>query len=232
MLVRYTSSLSWQLGLVKSECSFYISCMARVKQEHLDARRQQILDAARRCFVRNGFHATSMQDILSEAELSAGGLYRYFRSKEEIIVAIAHSVLASIAETIETALPAGEALGPDEVLGRLFTTFEQIDNDQSISRMAVQVWSEAVRSPAIAEQVRQSLQSTLDVLVDRIRMYQAKGSISGNVPAEHIARAVASVMPGFMLQRVILGDIDAAMFRITFAALLNPDRRRNNLQYN
>ena len=197
--------------------------MARVKQEHLDARRQQILVAARRCFVRNGFHATSMQDILSEADLSAGGLYRYFRSKEEIIVAIAQNVLASIAETIEVALPDDEALGPDEIMGRLFTTFEQIDNDQGIARMAVQVWSEAVRSPEIACQVRMSLASTLEVLVDRIRLYQAKGSVSSNVPAEHIARAVASIMPGFMLQRVILGDVDAAMFQQTFTALLNPD---------
>jgi AcrR family transcriptional regulator len=224
MLVLYKRSVSRWCTLVKSECSFYISYMARVKQEHLDARRQQILDAARRCFVRNGFHATSMQDILSEAGLSAGGLYRYFRSKEEIIVAIAENVLASIAETIEVALPADEALGPDEILGRLFATFEKIDDDQGIARMAVQVWSEAVRSPAIAEQVRSSIGSTFEVLVDRINVYQSKGSISSNVPAEHIARAVASVMPGFMLQRVILGDVDAAMFRQTFTALLNPDR--------
>jgi AcrR family transcriptional regulator len=198
--------------------------MARVKQEHLDARRQQILDAARRCFVRNGFHATSMQDILSEADLSAGGLYRYFRSKEEIIVAIAQNVLASIAETIEVALPADEALGPDEIMGRLFATFEEIDNDQGIARMAVQVWSEAVRSPEIAGQVRASLGSTLEVLVARIRTYQAKGSVSSDVPAEHVARALASLMPGFMLQRVILGDVDATMFRQTFAALLNSGR--------
>jgi AcrR family transcriptional regulator len=35
-----------------------------------------------------GFHATSMQDLLREANLSAGAVYRYFKSKDEIIAAI------------------------------------------------------------------------------------------------------------------------------------------------
>ena len=58
--------------------------MPRVTQEHLDARRRQILDAARRRFIKNGFHATSMQDVLTEADLSAGAVYRYFASKSDL----------------------------------------------------------------------------------------------------------------------------------------------------
>ena len=57
--------------------------MPRVSDEHLAARRQQILDAARACFLRNGFHATSMQDVIGEAGLSVGAVYRYFKSKNE-----------------------------------------------------------------------------------------------------------------------------------------------------
>ena len=52
--------------------------MPKVSDAHRAARRRQILDAARRRFVRNGFHATSMQDIFAEAGLSAGAVYRYF----------------------------------------------------------------------------------------------------------------------------------------------------------
>lgn len=63
--------------------------MARVSQEHLDARRRQILDGAARCFARDGFHATSMQDVLKEVGLSAGAVYRYFTGKEDLIAAIA-----------------------------------------------------------------------------------------------------------------------------------------------
>ena len=77
--------------------------MARVSQEHLDARRRQILDGAARCFARNGFHATSMQDVLKEVDLSAGAVYRYFSGKEELIGAIVAEVLGSIREAFEEA---------------------------------------------------------------------------------------------------------------------------------
>ncbi len=49
--------------------------MPRVTLEHTAARRIQILEAARVCFIRDGFHATSMQDIQRESGLSAGAIY-------------------------------------------------------------------------------------------------------------------------------------------------------------
>ncbi|WP_030316411.1 helix-turn-helix domain-containing protein [Streptomyces sp. NRRL B-3229] len=48
-------------------------------------RRRQTLDGATLCFARNGFHATSVQDVLKEVDLSAGAVYRYFSGKEELI---------------------------------------------------------------------------------------------------------------------------------------------------
>src|SRR5271154_894437 len=48
-------------------------------------RRERIIEAAERAFVRNGFHATTMQGVADEAGMSAGNLYRYFPSKEAIV---------------------------------------------------------------------------------------------------------------------------------------------------
>src|SRR6185436_6911310 len=62
--------------------------MPKVSEEHLASRRRQILDAAAGCFARNGFHRTSMQDIVRESGLSAGLIYRYFTGKEDMILAI------------------------------------------------------------------------------------------------------------------------------------------------
>src|ERR1035437_9135265 len=62
--------------------------MPKVAQSHLDARRQQIVEAARVRFASHGFARTSMADIVTESGLSNGAIYRYFASKEEIVIAV------------------------------------------------------------------------------------------------------------------------------------------------
>ena len=48
-------------------------------------RRQEILAAAERAFVRHGFHAATMLHVAEEAGMSAGNLYRYFPGKEALV---------------------------------------------------------------------------------------------------------------------------------------------------
>ncbi len=62
--------------------------VAERKAREKQARRQAILDAARECFFRNGFEATTISQIADNVELSTGTLYLYFKNKEEIYVSI------------------------------------------------------------------------------------------------------------------------------------------------
>lgn len=57
-----------------------------------EERRSQILDAAVAVFARLGFHQARMDDIVQEAGLSKGALYWYFKSKDEIVMAILSSL--------------------------------------------------------------------------------------------------------------------------------------------
>ena len=61
--------------------------MPKVSEEHLRARRRQIIRAALVCLSLQGFHRTTMQDIVQESGLSVGAFYRYFESKEAIVAA-------------------------------------------------------------------------------------------------------------------------------------------------
>ena len=51
-------------------------------------KRQQIIDGAKRCFLRMGFEAASMNDITSEAGVSKGTIYVYFNDKEDLFGAL------------------------------------------------------------------------------------------------------------------------------------------------
>jgi len=52
------------------------------------ARRQSILDAARAVFLKRGISAATMEQVAERAELSKGAVYLYFRSKQELCLAV------------------------------------------------------------------------------------------------------------------------------------------------
>jgi len=209
--------------LVKSERSFYIGEMPRVSQDHLDSRRQQILDAARRCFARNGFHATSMQDVLAEAKLSAGAVYRYFKGKDDIIVAIATTAVANVAGAFESVTHEDPPPSLPEVFERVFTAIEDMDPDGDLAKTVVQVWGEALRSPVLFDEVTSRIGSVFEVMEETVKLYQDRGIIDPDVPAARAARVLISTLPGFLLQRALFGDVNAKLFAEGLRALLPRD---------
>jgi TetR/AcrR family transcriptional regulator, transcriptional repressor of aconitase len=77
------------MNVHSTACVFILeNTMTRVTQQHIDARRESILDAAARLFARKGISAATMADIAAEADLSAGAIYRYFDGKEELVRAV------------------------------------------------------------------------------------------------------------------------------------------------
>jgi AcrR family transcriptional regulator len=58
------------------------------EQERLDRRRAQILAAASRVFARHGFHRATVRQVAQEAGIADGTVYLYFRSKQELLLAL------------------------------------------------------------------------------------------------------------------------------------------------
>lgn len=193
--------------------------MPRVSQEHLDARRRQILEAARACFIRNGFHATTMQDVFVEAGLSAGAVYRYFSGKTELITAIAQSKIGDLTSTLDEI---DEAAPPpvDEVLGQLLTRLQEVNERDEIAKLVGQVWGEAIRTPEVAETMRANIGGVLQKFAVLARRYQELGVFRPDVPPEKIARVLAAFLQGFMLQLSVFGDVTAADFQLGLRGLV------------
>ncbi|XBS69257.1 TetR/AcrR family transcriptional regulator [Acerihabitans sp. KWT182] len=63
------------------------------KQQRIEERRDQIIDAARICFSQHGFHGAGMAEIASLSQLSVGQIYRYFTNKEAIIEEIVRRIV-------------------------------------------------------------------------------------------------------------------------------------------
>lgn len=179
--------------------------MPRVSQQYKDDQRAQILEAARRCFVRNGFHRTSMQDVFTESGRSAGAVYRYFPKKEDMIVAVATQNLDDVAGVLRAALASGDGPhGLGEVMARLLDAVTQRHADRQLAAMALMVWSEALRDPALAERLRGAIAAMSGDLADLIRERQQAGELTG-APAEALAQAILTILPGFLFEMALLG---------------------------
>ena len=63
------------------------------KEREKERRKQQIIVAAKRVFSEKGFNKSTMEDIASEAELSPGTLYLYFKNKEELYASLSLRIL-------------------------------------------------------------------------------------------------------------------------------------------
>ncbi|MET8003615.1 TetR/AcrR family transcriptional regulator [Nonomuraea glycinis] len=195
--------------------------MARMPKEHLEARRRQILDAARRCFLRNGFHSTSMQDVLTEAELSAGAVYRYFKSKDDIIAATATEALAEVAAAFEV----DDAAAPpdlddivDLVLG---VERPPLSGSQESAEFLVQVWSEALRSPSLRAKLQEVMAEARGVVGGLVARHQQRGLLTADVPAEHVADVLMALVDGFLVRRAVYGHADSVAFRSGMRALMS-----------
>jgi TetR/AcrR family transcriptional regulator, transcriptional repressor of aconitase len=198
--------------------------MPKVSQEHLDARRRQIIDAARLCFARNGFHRTSMPDVFAESGLSAGAVYRYFKGKDELIAACCTDAL----QVVAAALPDPDSLPRDPArlppltttLDQLLDTVVQLDGEEGIGRVAIQVWGEAMRDPDLAAHVRTEYDAVLHRLVALCALYRDAGVLAPTVDPKAVALAVMAMLQGFMIQRTVLGHTSASAFKAGTRALL------------
>ncbi|MFJ5773816.1 TetR/AcrR family transcriptional regulator [Streptomyces sp. NPDC093094] len=201
--------------------------MARVSQEHLDARRRQILDGAALCFARNGFHATSMQDVLREVDLSAGAVYRYFSGKEELIAAIVSEVLDEVRAAFEAA--AGQTPPPPldrlvgAVLGRTLTLRENLvlDGQPAFPRLVVQVWSEIPRNDELAAVLREGYTAVRAAWGRLVELYQEDGRMRADVPPDHVARTMIAVVLGFIAQQALFGPAPVDVLRDGLRALMS-----------
>jgi AcrR family transcriptional regulator len=171
-------------------------------------RRQYVLDAARRCFLANGFHATSMKDILREAQMSPGNLYRYFPSKDALVLAIVEATLAEITSPLAPAAD-GEPLPLAETLHEVLRRFERLDT--GAPRLAIQIWGEALRDPALAALLATALERVKAGFVPLVEEQRGRGSIPVDASAEHVATVLVGTVHGFIVQNCLLG-VDAATY--------------------
>lgn len=177
--------------------------MPRVSQAHLDARRQQIVDAARARFASHGFARTSMADIVTESGLSNGAIYRYFTSKDEIVIAVCEQ--------------GAEAMPKSLTIEEVRRTLEYVRaraRDTDHARLVAQIYAEAAVSPPLAAIVQGQLTAMRAAVAELVPDARRQD-------AEPIAEAFVALCSSYSQQLAIRGDVDPAPFATALMAIIN-----------
>lgn len=194
--------------------------MPKITSQKRDARCQQILDAAGRCFAREGFHRTSMEHIVRESKISPGAIYCYFRSKNEIVAAIADQ-----RHRQESTLLA-KLLGPGSISDRLrqlthdFLNLLRDPDERHRRKVTIQIWSESLRDMEIRKIVNRGLRQREALSLSLLRTQQS-GELRSDLDPDSLSRVMLALLQGFILQQAWEPELDSAKFFETALYLIN-----------
>ncbi|XVU27935.1 TetR/AcrR family transcriptional regulator [Actinoplanes sp. CA-054009] len=199
--------------------------MPRVSEQYRADRRAEILAAAARLFAADGFHSTSMADIISESGLSAGAVYRYFRSKDEIIGSVSEIALSTADEIFRVLLADGATPSPEQAVHASIEAISgRLMNDTTlgtdITRIGIQVWAEALRNPELATRVNLVYRGLREHFAEVARRWQAAGHLPADVVPEQVGAAMLGLVQGFVLQNLLVTDTDTASYLAGVRGLL------------
>lgn len=189
----------------------YHAAMPKISEEHRAARRAQILDAAWRCFYREGVQATTMEQIIAESGLSASAMYRYFDGKDDIIAAAIDTSLRGLARLLEPIVEhdgGGAPPGVAELVGRITAAIDgfMARPGFNLSRIALHGWSEAQRNERLRELMRGFYAAFRDRLAARVPRWQAAGEVDPAAAPQEVAQLLMSVILGYVTQSAIVHD--------------------------
>jgi AcrR family transcriptional regulator len=187
----------------------------KVSAEHKEARREEILCAARRRFASEGFHATSMQDILDESGLSAGAVYRYFGSKSDIVSAIACENMGALLESLESYAATVDDVPVADAVVAVLQRIRAKHEHGGLARLALQVWAESARDTELCERFRATHHRFRAIV--RELVVRRRPDLESE--ADAVAGAVAALVPGFLHQLALLDsestkDFEAGVRRL------------------
>jgi AcrR family transcriptional regulator len=195
--------------------------MPRLSDTTRAQRRQHILTSAWRCFSRDGFHASSMDDIIAATGMSSSAVYRYFRSKEEIIRASAEEGVVRVGGIFAALLDRDPCPDPAETLTLLVAELHRrSDNpDYDMTRLALQTWGETLRDPVLQLRVRQLFVDTLERIAELAQRWRDNGYLPSDADTEAVAATLLSIMFGMMVMHHVVDDVPADALRTGVALL-------------
>jgi len=162
-----------------------------------------------------------MDHVIAATGMSSSAVYRYFRSKEEIIRASAEEGVVRVGEIFVALLDRDPCPDPAETVTLLVAELHsRTDNlDYDMTRLALQTWAEALRDPVLHHRVRQLYVDTLERIGELAQRWRDHGYLPPDADTEAVAPTLLSIMFGMIVMHHVVDDVPADALRTGVALL-------------
>lgn len=171
--------------------------MARsMKEEAYSARRNEILDSARRLVYSKGYEQMTIQDILDDLQISKGAFYHYFDSKGAVLNALIERMVAE--EVMPLILPIVEApdLSAIEKLERYFeTSFRWKTERMDFMLALLRIWLADENAIVRQKMFSSSVKQVTPPLAEIIRQGVQEGVFTTAYP-DQVSHAIMYIVQG------------------------------------
>ena len=166
-----------------------------------EIRKNQILDAATKVFVRRGFQHARMDDIVEESGLSKGTLYWYFKSKEDIINAILHRLFIGDLAYLENLMQA-EGTASERLIQLTDHRIKGLQQMSSLVPIIFEFYAVAVHQQWVKQFINDYFQHFRTLLEKLIQQGIDRGEFR-KVNARNTAISISSLYEGLTLHWMI-----------------------------
>jgi len=169
------------------------------------AKRSDIVRAAAEVFSRNGYHETKMQDIALSAEIGKGTIYEYFRTKEELFLAVYDAWMSEYENVVRQRVEsATDPISKVDAIRDSAVEFYKTRGDQA--PLLLEFWAHALRTdtPAFLERINRT-RSFLRKLGSRLARELVEAGWFTDVDADAFAHLETGISDGIFLGWVLDG---------------------------
>ncbi len=181
--------------------------MARhVKPDEYAAHRKKILDAALQLMHDKGYERMTIQDVLTELQMSKGALYHYFDSKEALLEGVVESMGESVSAALRPAVDDPYLNAIDKVRAYFEVSTAWRSRHVAAVTTTMRLWRDDSNALPRQKMSEQSMRSTTPLLESIINQGCREGVFDTEHP--HEAAIIVTGM-GLHLADAIIDAIDA-----------------------
>lgn len=170
-------------------------------QERAASTRQNIIDAAARCFAESGYDATGVAAICEAADVSKGAFYHHFDSKQTLFLALMQEWLEGLDQQLAV-VESSMSNVPDglQSMTGLLGSVLSVGSDQL--PMYLEFWSRATRDPNVWAGTIAPFHRYRTFFESLLKRGMQEGSIR-KVNADHAARVLVAFAVGLLMQGLL-----------------------------